>query len=214
MKTWTQDMLPLKIIKDLGVLQASPTSRKKTRFIEFECPDCSKPFRATPSKVKSLTVQRCGPCGHGSRSPKADASGKKICTTCQETKPLTDYYKNNRRRDGYNTQCKSCLDAYKASWVKNDEVNIKNKRENSRLLKRYGISSDDYMKLLKDQDYTCAICNCTPEQGRGNTNRLSVDHCHETGKVRGLLCQKCNTGLGLLGDNKEGLQKALDYLGT
>lgn len=65
-----------------------------------------------------------------------------------------------------------------------------------------------YDELNLSQDGKCAICDkpCTVN------SVLSVDHCHETGKIRGLLCNKCNTGIGLLGDNIEGVQAALDYL--
>lgn len=216
MKTWTQDMLPLRMIKDLGVQEATPISKQKTRFIEFQCPDCQEPFRATPSKVLSGVVQRCGSCGNSRRSLVIDKeSNTKQCTSCEEIKAITLFYKNNRRKDGYDTRCKQCADDYKKSWIETKANNyVQLKAQNSRLIKRYGITSEQYQSLLEKQDYRCAICGNTPEQSRGNTNKLSVDHCHNTGKVRGLLCQKCNTGLGLLGDTKEDLQKALNYLGT
>jgi len=75
-------------------------------------------------------------------------------------------------------------------------------------LKRFGITVDEYHALLIKQNHVCAICGNPCSTRRW----LSVDHDHETGKVRGLLCAKCNTGLGLLGDNLGALCMALDYL--
>lgn len=74
---------------------------------------------------------------------------------------------------------------------------------------KYGITLDDYEQILQEQEFACAIC-------RRHISKLSkplfVDHDHSTGIVRGLLCQKCNTGLGLLGDTAQSILKALTYL--
>lgn len=64
--------------------------------------------------------------------------------------------------------------------------------------------------MLEGQNHVCAICS-RPET-RGKTKYLSVDHCHTTGKVRGLLCAKCNTVLGYMNDNPDYLTKAMEYL--
>lgn len=78
-------------------------------------------------------------------------------------------------------------------------------REAERLA--YGVTSDGLAELETAQGGRCAICGTTPS-GR----RLAIDHDHTTGKVRGLLCGSCNTGLGLLGDTAEGIEAALRYL--
>lgn len=213
MKQWSQDTLPLKIIQDLGLEYATPESKSKTRFIIFECPTCNKPFRAQPSKVLKGTTTMCGPCGYAKHTPKITNDSKE-CTTCKETKPLSDYYKSTRKKDGYDSRCKTCADSYKAKWSEGNSEHISLQRDEYRLQKRYGITLDDYTDMLIKQDYSCAICGNSPEEGRNNTYKLSVDHCHTTGEVRGLLCQKCNTGLGLLGDSYESILKALNYLGT
>ncbi len=75
-------------------------------------------------------------------------------------------------------------------------------------VKRYGITIDEYDTLLRSQNGVCAICSREPVDGQ----RLAVDHDHKTGKVRGLLCFKCNTGLGHLGDSLDTLKRAVDYL--
>ena len=77
-----------------------------------------------------------------------------------------------------------------------------------RQIKRLGCSPEMYEKLLKEQNGLCAICHGTNYDSR----RLAVDHCKKTKKVRGLLCQRCNTALGLFKDKIELLESALSYL--
>lgn len=78
---------------------------------------------------------------------------------------------------------------------------------NTYLIKTYGINLYDYHDLLKKQDGSCFIC-----RKKVSNKRLVVDHCHKTGIVRGLLCSKCNTGLGSFGDNTDSLERAIFYL--
>lgn len=80
---------------------------------------------------------------------------------------------------------------------------------NSYLLYTYGLTLAEYDEMLLAQGNGCAICGKTPEE---NGKRLAVDHDHETGENRGLLCRQCNTGIGLLGDNYEGVRQAMLYL--
>lgn len=78
------------------------------------------------------------------------------------------------------------------------------------LQSKYGITEDDYQQLLISQEYSCAICKTQNPTGKWKV--FAVDHCHDTGIVRGLLCNECNRGMGLLGDSVERLQQAIDYL--
>lgn len=80
----------------------------------------------------------------------------------------------------------------------------------ARFFRQHGLTQDDYKDLLRQQDYRCALC-LTIDPGRGNRN-LSVDHDHVTGKVRGLLCIRCNAGLGMFCDNTEVMEKAIAYI--
>lgn len=91
------------------------------------------------------------------------------------------------------------------------EANQEKRRRSSfasRMWTKYGLSVDQYDELLFLQDGKCAICRHTCRTG----NRLAVDHCHETGKVRGLLCLCCNTALGKFGDDPDKLEAAASYL--
>jgi len=81
------------------------------------------------------------------------------------------------------------------------------------LLKRdYGISQAQFDEMLESQNGKCAICKADPPTG--HKKRLNVDHCHQTGAVRGLLCDACNRGIGLFKDDPERLNKAISYLKT
>jgi hypothetical protein len=83
------------------------------------------------------------------------------------------------------------------------------------LKKNFGITLDDYNVMLESQSGVCAICGNPETTRHNNTDRvrnLAVDHCHTTGKVRGLLCTKCNQGLGNFRDNPDFLAKAISYL--
>jgi hypothetical protein len=80
-------------------------------------------------------------------------------------------------------------------------------------LKKFGITKDEYNKIFELQDGKCAICNC-PESAilNGKVKRLAIDHCHQTNFIRGLLCQRCNMGIGQFNDNCVLLDNALEYL--
>lgn len=77
----------------------------------------------------------------------------------------------------------------------------------------YGITEEDYQRMLVEQDYVCKIC-LQPETSKRNdtVKRLAVDHCHTTGEVRGLLCSNCNTTLGKYNDSPDMFKRFADYL--
>lgn len=74
---------------------------------------------------------------------------------------------------------------------------------------KYGITPDDYEKMLEEQEFSCGICRTHISN---LPKPLYIDHCHDTDRVRGLLCLTCNAGLGMLGDDEDGLETALRYL--
>ena len=96
----------------------------------------------------------------------------------------------------------------KAISFKNWASKNKQKLRGNRLQKTYGVSNEWYANKAKEQGYKCAICNTFQDEKR----LLCVDHCHTTGKVRGLLCTKCNAGLGQFMDNQDNLKSAISYL--
>lgn len=144
--------------------------------------------------------------------------------------PLINFFKNKRNVDGFDKYCKEC----KKDWVNKEEdalrakeyrlknkekVRIKRKERYEknpninihRNLRRYDMSIEQYNDLLKAQNNSCAICYTS----ESNLNRrLSVDHCHKTNKVRGLLCINCNSAIGLLktDDGIDLLKNAIKYI--
>lgn len=81
-------------------------------------------------------------------------------------------------------------------------------------LRRYGITLQDYDRMHAEQQGRCAACGSPPKDGgRGPAGRLHVDHDHDTGAVRGLLCNNCNAALGQVGDSADRLRMLLTYLG-
>jgi len=97
---------------------------------------------------------------------------------------------------------------------KRTDAKRKQSRREKELLNKYGLSFEDYTRLVIEQEGVCAICKCPEKQlGKGGAIRpLNVDHCHTTGKVRGLLCAGCNLALGNLNDNIDSLLSAVSYL--
>lgn len=79
---------------------------------------------------------------------------------------------------------------------------------NSYLKAQYGITLEDYDDLLDQQSLCCPLCDCCLIY----VANVSVDHCHETGKVRGILCGKCNKALGLVADNAQTLERMIEYV--
>lgn len=93
-------------------------------------------------------------------------------------------------------------------WVKKNYAYTLEYRRRLTLQKNFGITIEQYDEMLKSQNGKCAVCFKICTTGR----RLAVDHCHKTKKVRGLLCSKCNRGLGLFNDSQHLLKAAIEYL--
>lgn len=133
-------------------------------------------------------------------------SKTKICKRCRETKPVSSFSKDTRYKDGYYYYCRMC----KNEIGKNYRERLgKREIKNRTLQDRYGITINEYDKLLDMQNHCCAICQKhITETGQG----LHVDHCHITGRIRGLLCNSCNGGLGNFKDDTSLLESAIEYL--
>jgi len=83
---------------------------------------------------------------------------------------------------------------------------------NKWLKHKYGLSFDDFHIMYEQQEKKCALCSIEIHMNSKDKQRACVDHCHETGRVRGILCQNCNRALGMLKDNKETIKKMLEYI--
>jgi hypothetical protein len=144
---------------------------------------------------------------------------KKSCKKCKQLLPLTEFYKEIRSHSGYTARCKSCVKASaNKSYLKNkDNISFKNKtsycpiKERTKKLKRiYGLTPDEYKTMLANQGYSCLICKSKHSQH--NSGKFVIDHCHATNQIRGLLCSKCNLGIGQFKDDPKILRVAASYL--
>jgi hypothetical protein len=179
--------------------------------------DCGQEATTTTSHLRIGRVKSCGclrketaAATAKTRAPrdKTDWSDRedKYCPDCRQTLPVSEFGKNSSAYDGLTSYCK----------VHHEERGRLNRAKNHgsgkayRLKYRHGISIEQYDQMLEAQDHKCAICQQYP---RGNLkNPWHVDHDHSSGKVRGILCHSCNTGLGNFNDNPEILKRALGYL--
>lgn len=126
----------------------------------------------------------------------------KVCTKCKTSKPLSEFGKDKRRKDDLYPQCKECKRQYQNDRY--SDVAAK------RLERKYGITKYDYDRMFQEQGGKCAICDKPQSACR---RALAVDHCHASGKVRGLLCDECNRALGYFYDDTNRIAKAIEYLG-
>jgi Recombination endonuclease VII len=154
-------------------------------------------------------------------APDCDCSGKH-CHKCDQILCIQGYNRNRSRKSGRQDECRECEHKYLKRYRQTHGVANRQKfhekhpqytfmlnlRKN---MGRYGLTADDYFRISKDQNDLCAICKRPTPHHKIHT-RLSVDHDHATGKVRGLLCHKCNTMLGAAEDNIDSLHSAIAYL--
>ena len=131
----------------------------------------------------------------GGAAPRArrhvEGETEKPCTKCGEVKPLDEFWAEPRNRSGRHSACKVCMAA---------------SLRNSALVRKYGITAEDYDHMLAAQEGKCPIC--------GEHRALVVDHCHRNGNVRALLCDRCNRLLGVADDNRALLTAAIRFLDT
>jgi hypothetical protein len=144
----------------------------------------------------------------------------KKCAKCLITKPASEFYKDKQLLDGLRTYCKLCWNAKSVQWgkdnksYKNELMKIWRKKNPYKVLKakrkavykaQYGMTLEEVEIFKQVRDNKCDIC-------KESYKKMVIDHCHITGKVRGLLCDKCNRGIGLLKDSSEVCKKAAIYL--
>ena len=185
---------------------------------------------ATKQATQSFTCSRCGGTFHEPRragrprtvcascfgTPAADMQ---ICVRCGDEKRVAEFGRDPSKANGLRSYCRSC-DREKANgWCRE---NRERKREASRewyannrdrfrdydLKRNYGITAVEYDQILLTQAGRCAICR-TDDPG---ARRFHVDHDHETDAVRGLLCSRCNTALGLFREDPSVMAAAIAYL--
>ena len=141
----------------------------------------------------------------------------KTCSKCGNEKSLNDFHTNNRSKDGKQHRCKECAKKHTQSatkaWRLHNPESSRSSDLRTKAKLKYGLSLDEIEDLLRSQGNLCAICKKHIEfSAQDKRDKPHVDHDHKTGKVRGILCLTCNTGIGMLGDSVELLDAAKLYL--
>lgn len=201
-------------VKPLSEFYANPTARDRKTSA---CKVCDK--ERLRQRARRIT-----------ESEKPDIRERE-CPRCRETKGSADFGKNRSRPDGLSFYCKACSREKRVeAMAANPSLREKNRKRladlykdqerylNYRYRSRFGITLDQYEAMLDSQGGGCAICGSRPQEGEP---RLAVDHDHDCcpaskkscGKcVRGLLCGRCNRGIGYFDDRPETLERAATYV--
>lgn len=146
--------------------------------------------------------------------------GMKSCMRCKETKPVSDFGASTKTFDKFDRRCKACNYLLHNDWLKKNpernaayvrewRVNNLDRMKDMERKKKYGVLAGWYAETLQTQEGRCAICTASEAGGMGD---FHVDHCHSSGKVRGLLCHNCNLLLGHASDDITILESAIRYV--
>lgn len=128
----------------------------------------------------------------------------KPCSICLVDLPISEFYIRNETGKP-RSECKECNKRQALAWSRKNKV----RSREIHLQSEYGIDLVEYGRLSALQNNVCKICEKPERENR----KLCVDHCHKTGRVRGLLCGGCNKSIGFMGDSIELLSRAIKYLG-
>ena len=120
---------------------------------------------------------------------------EKKCSLCQKVKLISEFKKNKKSKGGRVNQCRACSREY--ARLNKDRSKI------VRAMRNYNITEQEATELYTIT--TCGICGEAKE-------KMCIDHCHDTGKIRGILCNECNAGIGMLKDNAELLRRGVVWL--
>ena len=173
-------------------------------------------------------------CYRQHKSIDADARTEAFCRTCRTHKPKSEFYSDNTRSVGVGSECKVCVKASLVAWKeRNQGRNAETRRSRSNARRRsdpnvaakarasvlkckYGLNSVAYDEMLNNQRGVCAIC-LKSETFCGTGTKpvsLAVDHCHRTGRIRGLLCKRCNTAIHMFDEDIGNLTRVAAYFGV
>lgn len=143
----------------------------------------------------------------------------RVCKVCKIEKELKYYHVSKRHPLGRKMECADCTNEYLRNHYHN-KTKIKDdfrfNRADKYYKRKYNISYNSYLKMCENNKNKCSICGTVKipsgNSSKGSKDVLVLDHCHVTGKIRGILCQECNQGLGLFRDNIDNLVMAHLYL--
>jgi len=149
-----------------------------------------------------------------------EINNNKVCSKCKKEKPFSDFYNKSCTKDGKNSQCRQCRLNYVHT---NRDAILKTRRKynnkNRDILRRkgaarwHGMTLEEYDSFFAVRNHRCEVCGLSGEESYKLLNKtLDIDHCHETGENKGLLCGLCNPASGMLKDNPDLAFKLWKYL--
>ena len=137
----------------------------------------------------------------------------KRCRICGRELPVSCFYKRGDSLNRYRGECKECHSKKSKVYYKEHKAEHRAVSRRYAMKKHYGMTEDDFNALYESQGGKCAICGKPLNKVGGARDQVAhIDHDHETGKVRGILCRLCNIGLGSFRDSLELMDKAKAYL--
>ncbi|MFI2633580.1 endonuclease VII domain-containing protein [Streptomyces collinus] len=158
---------------------AFAANRSRPDGLQVNCRECAAEYYRRRQEGRGKTV----------REKVEVPEGHKLCRTCGEIKPHSEWHRNATASDGLSTRCKAC----RAAQSRRDH-----------LKRHYGLTEAERDELIVSQGGVCCIClAAVPEH---------VDHCHKTGRVRGVLCFSCNAALGQFKDRPDAIRRAAAYV--
>ena len=143
---------------------------------------------------------------------KYDNGLTKRCYRCKQILAANCFSANSSRPLGLASACKECSKKSRREAYARDKQKVKNKVEINRRIRKYGLTPEVYQELLDYQNYKCGIC--LKPFIEIEKRKVSIDHNHKTGAVRGLLCILCNMGIGSLKDDVGSFQRAIEYINS
>lgn len=152
---------------------------------------------------------KCAQCGNIRR-----LKGRGLCAACYQAQPERKEKRNKERRERY---AKDPAYRQQTQAIRTRSAapphSVRQKQEYDRQ-RNYGLTPQLYDELMTAQRFACAVCKLTLDTGEGapKDHKPHVDHCHDTGEVRGILCGACNRGLGCFRESVEVLQSGMEYL--
>lgn len=198
-------------IANKSVRSTCKDTTPKKKWIRL-CPKCHKEIHYKSQTQSRLADSNGSVCKTCSRTHVIITNGSIRCKGCKVDKSVSEFHKRSAVKCGYDSFCKVCRNEI----VRESDRNNPEKVKSEHLRHKYGIDLDKYKQMLLSQNNVCAICH-KPETRKlyNNPNKcfsLMVDHSHSTHQIRGLLCHKCNSAIGMLNDDMKILQSAIDYL--
>jgi Recombination endonuclease VII len=184
-------------------------------MIALHCDFCYASLWRSDKDVEKKNVFCNHTCQSAFRRRKVELiEGRKVCAKCGMSKLPEEFYRVSKTVSGLGAYCRVCDRERTKAYHRRKAVTHPGQAYavavKARLVREYGITLDDYNRILASQGGGCAICEDVV--GATRRPRLYVDHCHETNTVRGILCHRCNVALGLMADSPDLLRIAAKYI--